>query len=157
MMKFPCIACAVLLGPLTCSSPSWATGFNHVLKPGRYRIEVIVEDPRNGWRRTVRNVERCLEPEAIANHVIFEILSDTPASHCPKYEICAGELRTGFMAQCAPASATSAVGMFALEPESFRGRIDVKDGDDQLTNVEIQYGDRLGDCGATALEQTGVQ
>jgi hypothetical protein len=153
MMKFRFIACALPSILLSYSSPSWGTGFNHVLQPGRYRIEVIVEDPRNGRRRTLGHIERCLEPAAIANHVIFDMLSDTPASRCPKYEICAGEARTGFMAQCAPASPTSAVGMFALEPENFRGRIEVKDGDGQITNVEIQYGDRLGDCVATALEQ----
>ncbi|MBK9080445.1 MAG: hypothetical protein IPL91_15735 [Hyphomicrobium sp.] len=125
-----------------------ATGFKHVLKPGRYAIEVIVEDPHSGLHKTVKRVERCLQPQAIANHVIFELLSDTPASGCEKYEICAGEFRTGFMAQCTPTSAVSAVGMFALEPDQFRGRIEVKNGD-ELSNVEIQYGTRLSDCEAT--------
>ena len=36
--------------------------------------------------------------------------------------------------------------MFALEPNEFRGRIEVKNSDDKLTNVEIQYGERIGDC-----------
>lgn len=146
MIRGLSIVCAAQLLSLTVSASALATGFNHVLKPGRYKIEVIVEDPRDGQQSTVRRVERCLEPQAIADHVIFEMLSETPASNCPKYEICAGQIRTGFMAQCVPASPVTAVGMFALEPNSFRGRIEVKNGDDQLTDVEIQYGDRVGDC-----------
>lgn len=157
MIKPMAVASASLLLLLALVSPSWATGFNHVLKPGRYKIEVIVENPHNGLQKTVRHIERCLEPQAITNHVIFEMLSDTPASACPKYEICAGETRTGFMAHCVPASPTSAVGMFALEPDNFRGRIEVKDGNGQLTNVEIQYGERLGDCGPAVPEQTQGQ
>lgn len=148
-----CVAALLTIGPFP-SSQSLATGFNHVLKPGRYKIEVIVENPRNGQQTSVRHVERCLEPQAIANHVIFEMLSDTPATHCPKYEICAGEVRTGFVAQCIPASSTSAVGMFALEPGHFRGRIEVKNADDKLTNVEIQYGDWLGDCDPDVPDRT---
>lgn len=139
------------------SSPSLATGFKHVLKPGRYRIDVIVEDPQSGIRKTVRQVERCIDSRAITDHVVFEMLSDTPASNCSKYEICAGEVRTGFMTQCPSTSPVSAVGMFALEPDSFRGRIEVKNADDRLTNIEIQYGNRLGDCGAAPENQTPMR
>lgn len=145
---------AFLTAGLLAAPPASATGFNHILKPGRYKIEVIVENPRNGQQTTVRQIERCLEPQAIADHVIFEMLSDTPASQCPKYEICAGEVRTGFMAQCMPVSSSSAVGMFALEPNHFRGRIEVKDATDSITNVEIQYGDWLGECDPNTPEQT---
>ncbi|HVX35819.1 MAG TPA: hypothetical protein VHC71_06345 [Hyphomicrobium sp.] len=128
------------------ASPVSATGFTHVLNAGRYRIDVIVENPKSGQQQTVKQVERCLGSEAIANHVVFEMLSDTPASACPKYEVCAGEFRTGFIARCTSELPSSAVGMFALEPNEFRGRIEVKNSDDKLTNVEIQYGERIGDC-----------
>jgi hypothetical protein len=124
------------------------TGLNHVLQPGSYQVDVIAEDPATGAQRTVRQVERCLEAPAIVNHEVFAILSDMPASACPKYEVCAGETRTGFIAQCASADPASAVGMFALEPTAFRGRIEVKDAAGQVTNVEIQYGQRIGACGA---------
>lgn len=142
------LAIAAMFLALGIAGPSdvQATGFKHILKPGRYAIEVIAEDPRSGLHRTVKRVERCLQPQEIANHVIFEMMSDTPASGCERYEICAGELRTGFMAQCTPTSTISAVGMFALEPDQFRGRIEVKIGNEELSNVEIQYGTRLGDC-----------
>lgn len=156
-IKPVCVTSASLFVLLALLSPSWATGFNHILKPGRYQIEVIVENPRDGLQKTVRHVERCLEPQAITNHGIFEMLSDTPASKCPKYEVCAGETRTGFMAHCVPASPTTAVGMFALEPDNFRGRIEVKNGDDQLTHVEIQYGNRLGDCETPAGQAAPAQ
>jgi hypothetical protein len=73
-----------------------------------------------------------------------------PASDCPKYEVCAGETRTGFIAQCASADISSAVGMFALEPTAFRGRIEVKDAAGKLKNVEIQYGRRTGACDEAA-------
>lgn len=152
MMKLICAVCTLFVLLLGIPSPSEATGFKHVLKPGRYKIDVIVEDPQSGAQRTIRQVVKCIEPPALANHVVFEMLSDTPASNCPKYEICAGEVRTGFMAQCIPTTPTSAVGMFALEANNFRGRIEVKDGDDKLTNVEIQYGDRIGDCDGTQPE-----
>lgn len=154
MIQIRSLACSAVLVALSFPSPSEATGFKHVLKPGRYKIDVIVEDPQSRQRKTVREVERCLEPQAIINHTVFEILSDTPATGCPKYEICAGEVRTGFMAQCLPASPPSAVGMFALEADSFRGRVEIKDGDDRLTNIEIQYGDRLGDCDPTITERS---
>lgn len=135
-----------LLFLIAAGSPALATGLTHVLNPGRYRIDVIVENPKSGQQQTVRQVERCLKPEAIANHIVFEMLSDTPASACPKYEVCAGEFRTGFIARCTSERPRSAVGMFALEPNEFRGRIEVKNGDGKLTNVEIQYGERVGNC-----------
>ncbi len=144
--------CAALLIILV-EPPAFATGFDHVLKPGRYKIDVIVENPHTGRQQTVTSVERCIDAAAITNHKVFEMLSDTPASKCVKYEICAGETRTGFMAQCTPSSATSAIGMFALEPDNFRGRIEVKDGADQITNIELQYADRLGDCNFPATEE----
>lgn len=122
------------------------TGLNHVLQPGSYQVDVIAEDPATGAQRTVRQVERCLEAPAIVNHEVFAILSDMPASACPKYEVCAGETRTGFIAQCASADPATAVGMFALEPTAFRGRIEVKDAAGKVTNVEIQYGQRMGTC-----------
>lgn len=124
------------------------TGLNHVLQPGSYQVDVIAEDPATGAQRTVRQVERCLEAPAIVNHEVFAILSDMPASACPKYEVCAGETRTGFIAQCASADPSRAVGMFALEPTAFRGRIEVKDAAGKVTNVEIQYGQRTGACRA---------
>lgn len=146
MMKADlCAGFALLLLMATASAAS-ATGFTHVLNAGRYRIDVIIENPKNSQQQTVRQVERCLKSEAIANHVVFEMLSDTPASACPKYEVCAGEFRTGFIARCASEHPASAVGMFALEPNEFRGRIEVKNGNDKLTNVEIQYGERVGNC-----------
>lgn len=145
-MKAGVWSSVVLLATFASMPLAHATGFTHVLKPGRYIIDVIVEDARSGRQQTVRQVEKCLQPEAIASHVIFEMLSNSPASSCPKYEICAGEFRTGFVAQCMQGAASSAVGMFALEPENFRGRIEVKDGQDALTAVEIQYGKRIGDC-----------
>lgn len=145
-----CAAAVALVTWGSMPAPVWATGFAHILKPGRYQIDVIVEDPRSGQQQTVRQVERCFAPEAIVNHTTFEMLSSTPASSCPKYEICAGEFRTGFMAQCEASDPASAVGMFALEPNAFRGRIEVKDGHDALTHVEIQYGERIGDCGSEA-------
>ncbi|WP_334146641.1 hypothetical protein [Hyphomicrobium sp.] len=147
-MNSPTPLAATILVVLSFQSASWATGFVHVLKPGLYRIDVIAEDVPTGRQTTVRQVERCLEPQAIAAHGTFEMLSASPASSCPKYEICAGETRTGFMAQCAPDIPLSAVGMFALEPESFRGRIEVTDGDGNLVDIEIQYGERVGDCSA---------
>lgn len=125
-----------------------ATGLNHVLQPGSYKVEVIAEDPASGKQRTVRVVERCVEAPAIVKHEVFAILSDMPASSCPKYEVCAGETRTGFIAQCAPADASQVVGMFALEPAAFRGRIEVKDAAGAVTNIEIQYGQRTGACRA---------
>jgi hypothetical protein len=128
-----------------------ATGLVHVLQPGSYQVEVIAEDPVTGQQRTVRRVERCLEASAIVNHEVFAILSDIPASACPKYEVCAGETRTGFIAQCAPANPSTAVGMFALENTAFRGRIEVKDASGKVTNVEIQYGLRTGACNAPAV------
>lgn len=129
-------------------SETQGTGLNHVLQPGSYEVEVIAEDPATKAQQTVRKVERCLEAPAIVKHEVFAILSDMPASDCPKYEVCAGETRTGFIAQCASADISSAVGMFALEPTSFRGRIEVKDAAGKLKNVEIQYGRRTGACGA---------
>lgn len=153
MMKAKtCTTAVALLAWGSMLAPVWATGFTHVLKPGRYRIDVIVEDPRSGQQQTVRQVERCFGSEAIVNHTTFEMLSSTPVSSCPKYEICAGEFRTGFMAQCQAGDPASAVGMFALEADAFRGRIEVKDGRDALTNVEIQYGERIGDCGSDASD-----
>jgi len=121
-------------------------GVKHRLAPGLYRVDVIVEDVTSGRQQTVRQVERCLQQDAIANHTVFGMFSDTPASACAKYEVCAGEFRTGFIARCAGGSAPTAVGMFALEADAFRGRIEVKNADDQKTNVEIQYGERIGDC-----------
>ena len=129
------------------------TGLNHVLQPGSYQVEVIAEDPATGNQRTVRHVERCLEPLAIVKHEVFAILSDLPASACPKYEVCAGETRTGFIAQCASGNPSTAVGMFALETEAFRGRIEVKDAAGKVTNVEIQYGLRTGACNAPEASQ----
>jgi hypothetical protein len=134
--------------------PASATGFKHVLTPGRYKIDVIVENPKDGSKRTIGQLERCIEPQKIAEHTIFEMFSKSPASGCPAYEICAGEFRTGFIAQCLKGSAASAIGMFALEPESFRGRIEVKGPDDRLTDIEIQYGERIGDCIGSSLQQT---
>jgi hypothetical protein len=124
------------------------TGVTHVLQPGSYQVEVISENPATGEQRTVRRVERCLEAPAIVKHEVFAILSDIPASACPKYEVCAGDTRTGFIARCAPADAPTAVGMFALEAAAFRGRIEVKDGAGKVTDVEIQYGLRTGPCDA---------
>ena len=72
-----------LLLLIAMASSASATGFTHVLNAGRYRIDVIVENPKSGQQQTVRQVERCLGSEAIANHVVFEMLSDTPASACP--------------------------------------------------------------------------
>lgn len=140
------VAGIALLAIVTSIPVAWPTGFVHVLKPGRYKIEVIIEDPHSGLQQTVRHVEKCIQPEAIVRHEIFEMLSKSPASSCPKYEICAGEFRTGFMAQCLEGGDISAVGMFALEPENFRGRIEVKDGQNAKIAVEIQYGGRVGDC-----------
>lgn len=145
------LASAVMLLAATASFAS-ATGVTHVLNSGRYKIEVIVEDPTSGQQQTLRHVDRCLGSDAIASHAVFEMLSDTPASACPKYEVCAGQSRTGFIARCEVAPSTSAVGMFALDANAFRGRIEVKNGEGKLTNVEIQYGERVGDCGADELK-----
>lgn len=141
----------VMVASFATTSSADATGFTHVLKPGRYKIDVLVEDPASGRQTTTRQVERCLEPQAIAGHVIFEMLSNSPASSCPKYEICAGEFRTGFMAQCLTGEQNSAVGMFALEADGFRGRIEIRNAQDIVTNVEIQYGERIGECARGAL------
>lgn len=141
--------CAMAFAP----TATHGTGVSHVLQPGNYQVEVIAEDPATGNQRTVRHVERCLEPSAIVKHEVFAILSDIPASACPKYEVCAGETRTGFIAHCASADAANVVGMFALEAAAFRGRIEVKDATGKVTNVEIQYGLRTGACPAPTAAQ----
>jgi len=144
-----CAGALVAVAVAFAQTAAYGTGVTHVLQPGSYRVEVIAEDPASGQQRTVRVVERCLEAPAIVKHEVFAILSDMPASSCPKYEVCAGETRTGFIAQCAPADASQAVGMFALEPAAFRGRIEVKNAAGTVTNVEIQYGQRTGACRVT--------
>lgn len=117
----------------------------HALQPGLYEIEVTVE--RGASRQPPIVVKRCFEPEAIANHTIFEVLSDASISNCPKYEICAGPNRTGFMAHCTDTRPASAVGMFALEPDSFRGRIEFDRDTINAPHSEVQYGRRIGECG----------
>src|SRR5262249_52030265 len=91
-----------ILGPLllVTVSPAGSTGFEHLLKPGRYRIDVIAENPKTGERTTIRQISQCIDASAITNHAVFGILSQTKASGCPNYEICAGRDRTGFIAQC---------------------------------------------------------
>lgn len=138
------------------TSSAAAAEFTHRLAPGNYSIEVIVEDPGSGEKKTVRQVEKCFRPAAIANHAVFEMLSSSQASACPKYEICAGEFRTGFIAQCLDDHPMLAVGMFALETNNFRGRIEVKDRSDRVVHIEIQYGARVGDCPNTAERTSGV-
>lgn len=151
MSNMKAILCGICIAWPATTSVAQATGFAHVLQPGRYKIEVVLEDLKTGQQQTLQQVERCLASEAIANHVIFEILSDTTASECSKYEICAGETRTGFIAQCM--TGPSAVGMFALEQKHFRGRIEIKNQNGQLTHVELQFGERIGDC----LENSGAK
>lgn len=147
----PCrVAVFAVLAMLPGLTRAHGTGVTHVLQPGNYKVEVIAEDPASRQQRTLRVVERCLEAPAIVNHDVFAILSDMPASACPKYEVCAGETRTGFIAQCGPADSSQAVGMFALEATAFRGRIEVKNAAGTVTNVEIQYGQRTGMCPAPA-------
>ena len=117
----------------------------HALRPGLYEIEVTVE--RGASQQQPIVVKRCFEPEAIASHTIFEVLSDESISTCPKYEICAGPNRTGFMAHCTGTRPASAVGMFALERNSFRGRIEFDRDTANPPSSEVQYGRRIGECG----------
>lgn len=142
-----------VLAAVVAPNAALATSVTHVLQPGSYQVEVIAEDPATGQQRTVRHIDRCLEPSAIVKHEVFAILSDMPASACPKYEVCAGETRTGFIAQCANGNPSTAIGMFALESEAFRGRIEVKDAAGKVTNVEIQYGLRTGACNGPEASQ----
>ncbi|HLH12344.1 MAG TPA: hypothetical protein VKV77_10760 [Methylovirgula sp.] len=138
-----CLAFGALI--IFCGS-AYAAEIEHALTPGLYKIDVLLGRPDSGQLKPVKQVEKCLSADAIANHTVFDMLSDSPVAQCPKYDVCAGQFRTGFVAQCLGSNAQSAIGMFALEPKEFRGRIDIKDGNGNVLQSEIQYGDRVGNC-----------
>ena len=139
---------AFMLAPIfavASSSKVAAAEVTHALVPGWYRVEVISKDPKSGDQHTTRITDRCLDAAAIDEHRIFGVLGQSPVAGCPNYEVCAGATRTGFIAQCVH---SSAIGMFALEGNTFRGRIEVKDDLGTLNYIELQYATRLGDCSA---------
>jgi hypothetical protein len=119
---------------------------NHALSPGLYKIDVLTGNASGAQLSEVKQVNRCISSASIVNHTVFAMLSNFSVSQCPEYQVCGGEFRTGFVAQCAGRDAQSALGMFALEPTNFRGRIDVRDASGTVIGTEIQYGDRVGDC-----------
>lgn len=126
----------------------------HALSPGLYKIDVLTGNASGTQLREVRQVNRCISSVSIVNHTVFNMLSDFSVSQCPEYQVCGGEFRTGFVAQCTGRDAQSALGMFALEPTNFRGRIDVRDGSGTVIGTEIQYGDRVGDCPGQDLKES---
>ncbi len=137
---------AAIACPLIFCGAASAADVVHALAPGLYKIDVFRGDAEGKALRTVKQVESCISAAMIAHHTVFKMLSDHPVSQCPEYNVCGGEFRTGFVAQCIGTDSRSALGMFALGPSDFRGRIDIRNGESKIVGTEIQYGERVGRC-----------
>lgn len=143
LSAFPIVIGITLLSSSACAGSQPQI---HALTAGLYKIDVMVGDANGNRLKTIRQVKRCISSLSIANHTVFHMLSNYPASQCPQYQVCGGEFRTGFVAECPGKDGESALGMFALDTKDFRGRIDVKDANGKVVGTEIQYGDRISDC-----------
>jgi hypothetical protein len=116
------------------------------LAPGMYEVEVRLELPNLGEVAPPVIERRCMTAEALASGAAFAILSSNPLARCLRSGMRVESSRVIFAVACPGPNAPSAIATFDLEPEAFRGRIEMNLGGKSMTMTEVQAGRRRGEC-----------
>jgi hypothetical protein len=112
---------------------------------GRYRVEVTLEMPNVRGSYLLRTVERCLAPGA-AEGAFLAIVSSPQIAACPLVRRRHREGRLEVEVACEPVNTGRASASFELGATGYTGRIAVTMGGKNMTLMEIQRAERIGDC-----------
>ena len=115
------------------------------LRPGRYRVDVVLEMPHVLRAMPYGTVERCIAEDEAAGG--FARIESSPAiTACP---IVGRRWEGNRLSQswaCGTANTGMAKAGYTISGEGFVGRIAVTMGGKNMTLSEVQTGRRIGDC-----------
>ena len=135
-----CLAC--VLAALVATWPALA---GDALQPGRYEVEVGLELPHVENLNMRRTAPICVGADGGRRGL--PVLSDnTPLLGCPLSDIRQAGDRLTFAIRCEGSNTASAVAVYTLADDAFRGRITIRMGGKNMTMAETQAGRRVGDC-----------
>jgi hypothetical protein len=134
----------VVVGVAGCA-PS-ASAAEPMLDPGLYRVEVRLELPNVLPSVEPMTLSRCVSASDLASGRAFLILSKNPLRTCDVFDYRIDGQTVRYRIACPGPNRGSAVAVFRVSGNSYRGRIDMDMGGKNMTMAETQAAVRIGDC-----------
>ncbi len=139
-----CVGVAAAIAALIPATNAIATGIP--LTPGLYQIEVRISLPNVQDVAQPLLLKRCVTDGDLAAGRAFFVLSDNPLKNCDLLEYRVEDDQASFRIVCPGPNKASAIGVFSLMPDAYRGSIKMNMGGKNMTMTEAQIGKRMGAC-----------
>ncbi len=137
------IAPALLLAALVATA---AAAAEPALSPGLYRVEVRIALPNVQEVAAPMVFDRCISAADLQSGQAFRVLSDNPLKACDVLDYRMSDATATYRIACQGPNKGSAVGVFDLAHNAYRGVIRMNMGGKNMTMSETQAGKRTGDC-----------
>jgi hypothetical protein len=116
------------------------------LSTGWYQVEVRIALPNVQEVAAPMVVSRCISAADLQSGQAFGVLSDNPLKECDVLDYQVSDGTATYRIACQGPNKGSAVAVFDLARDAYRGVIKMNMGGKNMTMSEAQAGKRTGDC-----------
>jgi len=116
------------------------------LEPGLYQVEVRISLPNVAVAAPPMKLTRCIVPDDLLSGRAFFVLSDNPLRECAMADYQTSAAAARYRIECPGPNRGSAVAVFDVRQNSYRGTISMNMGGKNMTMSETQVGKRISAC-----------
>jgi hypothetical protein len=137
-MRNLALAAALMLPNLAAADPLPA--------PGLYEVEIRISLPNVQDTAPPQKLIRCVTADDLRTGQAFFVLSENPLRGCDLLDYERAGTTALYRIACPGPNRGSAVALFDLASDQYRGTIKMNMGGKNMTMSESQIGRRVGDC-----------